>query len=121
MAALHAEKLLRDGYTSEGEEIGKYFEESISHLRNHFQQYSETSNRGIRRVANKEIMLYLKSDSRKAPDLKLEISQVSLARAAEKIERFKRNLLPDCPRRDKAVFYGLESDYLVHKRELSRG
>ena len=123
VAALYSEKAAVRGSLTEEEErkMKKAHKDVLSHYNHQLEQNLNTNARGPRRSIIRMMFYYLHSSRVKATDMQLLVSDENLREAESCAEYFKRELLNDCPMRDKALFCSALGDLFARKGEYEEG
>lgn len=122
VAALYSEKAAVLGITEEEErKMKKAHKDVLSHYNHQLEQNLNTNARGPRRSIIRMMFFYLHSSRVKATDMQLLVSDENLREVESCAEYFRRELLNDCPMRDKALFCSALGDLFARKGEYEEG
>lgn len=122
VAALFSEKASVTGITeSEKKKMKKAMKDAPVHYRHQLDQNLNRNARSLRRCLIRSMFYYLHSSRVKATDLQIPVSDKRLKKVESFSQQFRRDLLGDCPMRDKALFYSALGDLFAWKGQYEEG
>ena len=122
LAALYSEKARVKGISKQEKKIlKKAMKDALLHYRHQLDKNQGRNARSPRRALIRASFFYLGSSRDKATNLQISVPKHDLAKVDVFIRQFKKDFLPDCPMRDKALFYSALGDLFTRKGQLEEG